>query len=193
MLYLLIGVVGLVFAARGAAQESYRYPSLGERADYLADRTVGLRPALISGLVAGMRHLTDSPEEWGQGASDYGKRFASRYGRLVICESIQFGLGAALREDNRYLRSSRSGFLPRLGYAVSSTVLARKPDGGRTLSFSALAGHSGSAIAAAHWYPSSNSRAAEAAKLTGFSLGMTAGVNVAREFAPELKRLFRRP
>lgn len=193
MLYFLIGAIGLIFAVKGAAQESYRYPSLGERAEHLADRTLGLRPAVISGLVAGMRQWTDSPEEWGQGASGYGKRLASRHGRMVICESMQFGLGAALREDNRYLRSSRSGFLPRLGYAVSSTVLARKPHGGRTLSFSALAAHSASAVAAAHWYPSSNSRATEAARMTGLSLGLTAGMNIAREFKPELKRLFRRP
>ncbi len=174
------------------AQEEYRFPTLGERAELLTDRTVGLRPALLTSFVAGVRHWSDNPEEWGQGASGYGKRFASRYGRLAICEGIQFGLGAALREDTRYLRSTRSGVLPRLGYAVSSTVLARKPDGGRTLSLSALAGHAGGAFAAAHWYPSSNSRAAETARMTGLSLGIAAGVNIAREFAPELKRLFRR-
>lgn len=190
--YLLAAIAGLGLAATGAAQEGYRFPSLGERAEYLADRTVGLRPALTSSLIAGIRHLSDSPEEWGQGASGYGKRLASRHGRLAICESLQFGLGAAFREDNRYLRSSRSGFLPRLGDAVASTVLARKPEGGRTASFSTLAAHSGSAIAAAYWHPSPNSRAAEAARTAGFSLGLAAGMNVAREFSPELKRLFRR-
>jgi len=165
---------------------------MSERADYLAGRTVGLKPALWSGFVAGVRQWTDSPEEWDQGAEGYARRYGSYYGRLVVQQGLKFGLEPVFKEDSRYMPSTKSGFLPRLSHALVSPFLARKPDGARRLALATLAAYAGAGYVAAQWCPPSHSTASYGLRATGLSIGFNMVGNAAREFSPELKRAFRR-
>ena len=58
-----------------------------------------------SAAYAGILQGLDAPEEWGQGAGAYGKRFASTLGGSAIHGVLAFGLDSALHQDPRYFRS----------------------------------------------------------------------------------------
>ncbi len=81
-----------------------------------------------AGMSAGIDQWTDNPEEWRQGASAYGKRYANILGQYSIQRTFTFALSAGLQEDNRYFNSGKSGFWPRTKYALESGILARHND-----------------------------------------------------------------
>ena len=137
---------------------------------------------LRTGAAAGIQQWQDSPEEWGQGAKGYGKRFASGMGRNAIQQTVTYGLDSALRLDTGFQRSKREGFFPRLKDALAQNVTSRTRSGNRVISAPRLVGvYTGSIIAAETWYPDRYSykdglRHGTTTLLTGF------GINVVREF-----------
>jgi hypothetical protein len=81
-------------------------------------RTFGIGSILDSAAGAGIRQWGDTPKEWKHGAEGYGDRLGSSYATHLIRETLEYGASAALREDNRYIRSGESGFWKRSKHAV---------------------------------------------------------------------------
>src|SRR5215470_18500673 len=104
---------------------------------------------------AGVDQWKDKPEEWEQGASGYGKRFANILGQYSIQRTVTYGLASLLHEDNRYFNSGKRGFWSRTGYSLASGVLARHDDGTRHLSVSQLGGVAAGAFLSRTWQPAS--------------------------------------
>lgn len=121
---------------------------------YLFD-AFGPYPFLDAAVAGSISQATNSPPEWQQGFGAYGMRFASNYGIALITTTTRYGLAEAFREDTIYYRCSCSGFFPRLGHSLISTVTARRgEDGHEVLSFPAIAApYAGTMIAVAGWYP----------------------------------------
>ena len=141
-----------------------------------------------AGLSAGLDQWDDKPEEWEQGASGYGKRFANILGQYSIQRTVTFGLGSALHEDNRYFNSGKQGFWPRTGYALTSGFLARHDDGSRSLSFSEVGGVAAGAFLSRLWQPASQGSAGDGAVSFGITMGSNAGFSIVKEFLPDLGR-----
>ena len=141
-----------------------------------------------AGLSAGIDQWNDSPEEWGQGASAYGKRYANILGQYSIQRTVTFGLSSLLHEDNRYFNSGKSGFWPRTRYALESGILARHDDGRRYISLSQLGGVAAGAFLARTWLPPSQSSPGNAAVSFGITMGGNIGFGVVKEFLPDLGR-----
>src|SRR5258708_30751159 len=93
------------------------------------------------------------------------------YAEDVIRGTLQFGVSAALHEDNRYFVSRETGFLKRTKYAVMSTFLARHDNGSRSFSFSRIGGTAGSAFISRAWQPPSPTTAGDGARTFGFTMG----------------------
>ena len=108
-----------------------------------------------AGFSAGLDQWHDKPEEWEQGASGYGKRFANIVGQYSIQRTVTFGVSSVLHEDNRYFNSGKKGFWPRTGYALASGILARHDDGKLRVSVSQIGGVAASAFLARLWQPPS--------------------------------------
>jgi hypothetical protein len=162
-----------------------------EKFDFYLKKTYGPGAWLTSASSAGVRQWLDSPPEWGQGMEGYGRRFASSMGRKTIKNTVQFGVGAALREDPRYFPSTRRGFLPRVWHAVSFTFAPRNDNGERTLGVSRVAGALTAGFVSNTWYPDRLSDTSHALSRAGLMLGGDAGMNLLREFWPDLKRAIR--
>jgi hypothetical protein len=141
-----------------------------------------------AGFSAGIDQANDKPEEWEQGASGYGKRFANILGQYSIQRTVTYGLGSALHEDNRYFNSGKKGFWPRTGYALSSGILARHDDGSRHFSISQVGGVAAGAFLARVWLPPSQSSAGDGAVSFGITMGSNAGFGIVKEFLPDLGR-----
>lgn len=143
---------------------------------------------LKAGFSAGINQLDEKPEEWGQGASGYGKRYGDILGQYVIQRTVTFGLSSVLHEDNRYFNSGKSGFWPRAGYAVESGILARHDDGSRHISISYLGGVAAGAFLSRLWQPPSQSSAQNGAISFGITTASNMGFGVVKEFLPDLGR-----
>jgi hypothetical protein len=142
-----------------------------------------------AGFSAGIDQWNDKPQEWEQGASGYGKRFANILGQYSIQRTVTFGLGSALHEDNRYFNSGKKGLWSRTGYALSSAVLARHDDGSRHLSISELGGVAAGAFLSRTWQPPSQHSAGAGAVSFGITMANSMGFSVVKEFLPDLGRV----
>ena len=141
-----------------------------------------------AGLSAGIDQWKDKPQEWQQGVSGYGKRFASITGQHTIQRSATFGVASILHEDNRYFNSGKKGFWPRIAYALASSVLARHNDGSRNFSVSQVGGVAAGAFLSRLWQPPSQHRAGDGAVSFGITMGSNTAFSVVKEFLPDLGR-----
>ena len=141
---------------------------------------------------AALGQASNEPPEWGQGASGYGTRLASGYGRLVINRTIRFGVAALDHEDPRFSYSNEAGFWRRFRYASIHYVAARTDSGKRIPAFSRFAGTYGAAFIANEWYPESRANTGHALMRGSTALAAGWGWNVFREFWPDIKRSLRR-
>jgi hypothetical protein len=147
---------------------------------------------LKAGFSGGINQWKDTPPEWEQGASGYGKRFADILGQYSIQRTATFGLSSALHEDNRYFNSGKKGVWSRTGYAVASGILARHDDGSRHLSISQLGGVAAGAFLSRTWQPPSQHSPGDAAVSFGITMGSNMGFGVLKEFLPDLGRAIRK-
>ena len=147
---------------------------------------------LKAGFSAGIDQWNDKPAEWEQGASGYGKRYANILAQYSIQRTVTFGLSSGLHEDNRYFNSGKKRFWSRIGYAMSSGLLARHDDGSRHLSVSQLGGTAAGAFLARSWLPPSQNSAGDGAVSFGMTMGSNIGFNTVKEFLPDLGRAISR-
>jgi hypothetical protein len=160
----------------------YVFPTSQQRFKRYVSDTVGPLRLARTGFSAGIDQWRDRPEEWGQGAEGYGKRFASGLGRNAIQQTVTYGLDSAFQLDTGFQRSKRKGFFPRFKDALVQNVTSRTKSGNRVISVPRFAGvYTGSIIAAETWYPERYNykdglRHGTTTMLTGF------GINLLREF-----------
>jgi hypothetical protein len=150
--------------------------------NYLFD-AFGPYPIAVASVSAGIDQMDNSPPEWSQGASGYGRRFGSALGIEAVSTTTRFALSEALRQDPLYYRCECSGVFPRLGHAVVSAFTARTgEDGHQVFSVPALVGpYAGSFTAVYAWYPN-RFGAKDALRMGNYSLLEYVGGNVALEF-----------
>lgn len=145
-----------------------------------------------AGFSAGIDQWNNKSPEWGQGGSGYGKRYVNILGQYSIQRTVTFGLSSALHEDNRYFNSGKKEFWPRIGYAISSGILARHDDGSRHISISQLGGVAAGAFLSRSWQPRSQNSAGDGAVSFGITMGSNMGFGVVKEFLPDLGRAIRK-
>jgi hypothetical protein len=148
-----------------------------------------LTPAFGAALAQG----NNEPPEWGQGASGFGTRLASGYGRMVINRTIRFGVAALDHEDPRFAPSNEKGFWRRFRRSSVDYVLPHTDRGTRIPAFSRFASAYGTAFIANAWYPESRANASHAMMRGSTSLAVSYAWHVFREFWPDIKRAIHRP
>jgi hypothetical protein len=158
------------------------------RTKYKRD-TFGRGAAARVGVGAAVGTARNSPHQWGRGAGGLGKRMASGFGTNVVKNTIEFGVAGARHEQMGYQRSGKKGFGPRLGYALTSTVITHKTTTGkRTPAVGRISGAFGSGLISRVWQPAGMRTVGGGLATGGVMLGVDAGTHVAREFWPERKR-----
>jgi hypothetical protein len=169
----------------------FRPLTLRERSKLYLNTMVSPLGFLKAGASAGLDQWKDSPTDWEQGASGYGKRFGNILGQYSIQRTVTFGLGSALREDNRYFNSGKKRLWSRTGYAVASGILARHNDGSRHFSISQVGGVAAGAFISRAWLPPSQHSAGDGAVSFGITMASNMGFAVVKEFLPDVGRAIR--
>ena len=169
--------------ARTQPGQLYRRPTEKEKLRNYAFDTVGPYPLIGAVIAGGVQQAYGTPKEWGGGIGGYGPRVASNFGINLVTQTTRYGLAEVFREDTLYYRCECSGFGPRLGHALISTVTARRGDDGhRVFSFAALAApYARTEAAALLWYPS-RYEPMDGFRNGNYNLLVQAGLNVALEF-----------
>jgi hypothetical protein len=132
----------------------------------------------------------DHPGDWAQGWDMYGVRVASHFGQNFIKRQILFGVQALDHETPGHLRSTRQGFKNRVVDAVRYTFISNSDSGKPMPAYSRLIAAYGAAYISRTWYPSSYHTFAAGLSAGSVSLGIDVGMNLLREFGPDIKKKF---
>jgi len=169
-------------ATTNTTTPDYVFPTPRERFNRYVKNTVGPERLLRSAAAAAISQWNDSPEEWGQGAKGYGKRFASSMGQNAIQQTVTYGLDSALKLDTGFKKSKREGFFPRLKDALAQNVTSRNRSGDRVISIPRFAGvYTGAIISHETWYPDRYNYK-DGIRSGTTTLLISFGINVVREF-----------
>jgi hypothetical protein len=161
---------------------------VNDKLNFHLQKSVGPWAIVGDAAYAGILQEADTPTEWGQGGSGYGKRLASTAACSGIHSGLAFGLDAALHEDPRYFRSASGGFWHRAGHAFRGTVLTRTDHGTETLSIWRFGSAYGAAYLSNQWYPGRLNTVGLGFAEGSLQLGFDLASNLASEFWPDLKR-----
>jgi hypothetical protein len=173
------------------APEPWRKPTGEERLALYARETFGATPLLAAGIGASVSFGMGSPEEWPQDFSGYSRRFGNNAAQHYIRSTAIHGIAAVLREDNTYYRSRKQGVGARIGYAVKHAFMARNSDGNLRFSTSRFVGGVGTSKLSRIWVPPSWKNWDNVVISYGLWSATEAGINVGKEFFPDIVRAFR--
>jgi hypothetical protein len=138
-------------------------------------------------------HINLEPPEWGGGFGGYGKRLGSRIGTGVIQGTIQSAGTAALGQEPRYVRSSDSGILHRVGHAFVYTLVTYNNEGKNRPALATLGSYYASSMIAVTWYPGRYTVLGDGVRDGNRQVILAALMNQFQEFWPEIRRyVFRR-
>jgi hypothetical protein len=130
---------------------------------------------------------TNTPTAWGRSASGYFKRAGTEYASFAIQNSVYQGGSALLHNQVQYVPCQCPGFWHRSGYALQMTALTYH-NGHKVIDVPQFAGAYAGGMIPILWYPRGYSPLGEGAVNGTVQLGLMAGVDEIREFAPEVKR-----
>jgi len=135
--------------------------------------------------------IAGEPEGWGRTFRGYGQRAGTEFVLYTAEEAMHDAGDAALGLDPRYFPCRCSGLWHRSRNALKMTVLAYDGNGKLHLDLPRFAGDYGSSMLVTTWYPAPYSPLAQGVKMGHMQVGLDAGVNLLREFRPEIKRFLR--
>ncbi|GIU75860.1 MAG: hypothetical protein KatS3mg004_2947 [Bryobacteraceae bacterium] len=170
---------------RTVERANYRPPTAAERWEIYWRSTYASPGAFFRAAGPALGdHLNHRPGTWPQGAEGYARRFANRFARFTLQDSISHASSAALGYETRYVRCGCQGFFRRFGHALAWNFLTLDRHGHTVVN----APRVGAAFAAEFignaWMPPGYRTTAEAVRGVGVQLGIGALFNTVREFAP---------
>ena len=183
---ILVASIAVAIPVMGLAQP---FEALGvtEKLSYHIERSAGPLALVGDAAYAAILQEADTPTEWGQGASGYGKRFASTAAASGIHSALAFALDSTLHEDPRYFRAASGGFWRRTGHAFRGIILTRTDRGTETLSIWRLGSDYGAAYLSNQWYPGRLNTVGLGFAEGSLQLGFDVLSNLASEFWPDIK------
>jgi len=134
--------------------------------------------------------IGNDPREWGRSWEGYGKRVGTMFALFTIDTGVHEAGDAALGLDPRYFRCRCRGGLRRSWNAVELSFLAYDGKGRKRFDLPQLAGAYGSSMIVTTWYPQRYDPLVQGVQMGQQQIGFVVGINLIREFSPELKRFF---
>lgn len=166
----------------------------GGKFRYYASETY-LNPAALVGPAfrAGIRMAnppgkgaTLYPKEWRQGAEAFGRNYGDAVAERVSFNTARFVSGAIVHEDPRYLPSSSRNVFARSLHALSYTFVDRSDSGRCRPALSNFVGAAAGGFVGNAYLPSGFNDVTHAGQRSALQLGLVAGGNLFREFAPQM-------
>ena len=149
---------------------------------------------ILAGWDAGLAQAADDDPTFGQGAEGYGRRYGAAVADRVSNDFFHtFVFPVIFRQDPRYYRQGYGTGRSRLRHALTHVFVARSDRGGTMFNYSEWLG-TASAVALSNTYHPGNDRGfGPASGRVAVNIGIDAGVDILREFWPEVVRKFKLP
>ena len=146
------------------------------------------------GYDAGIDQAENRDPAFGQDAAGCCKRFGAGLAGQASSEFFKdFAYPTLCSQDHRYYRLTRGGNGRRLLHAAGHAFIARREDGTHMFNFSGWLGTS-SVVALSNLYHPDYARGfSPAAQRIGYAVLSDAGIDVRREFWPEISRKLKLP
>lgn len=144
------------------------------------------------GALAGISQAENSEPEYRQGASGYGKRYATAFADGTI-ENFMTGaiLPSVLRQDPRYFQLGQGSFVHRTEYAVSRIFVTRADSGKAQFNYSELFGSFIAAgISTYSYHPRPDRTVTNSLSVWGSQVGYDTLTIFVKEFWPDIRRHF---
>jgi len=134
---------------------------------------------------------------WGQGVDGFSKRFGTRVTQSMAKGTGQALVGAMFHEDPRFYPSRKEKFWPRVGFALTHTLIVRNDNGHPQFSAGRVAGAFSSGFSGMAWTPDPINTTSAAMVRVGTSMGGVVAGSLWKEFEPDVLNLassiFRKP
>jgi hypothetical protein len=144
------------------------------------------------GVMNGVGAIGGISDDWGTGASAFGRRLGSRYASHFLSSTVRYGVGALHGEDPRFYRSGKEGFKARTGFVLRRTFVTTMDDGSTSIAAGRLAGTLAGNTLQSYMRVQNDDPIINGMMNAGFGLGTDAAVRMLREFWPDIKKKFRR-
>ena len=131
--------------------------------------------------------ISNMPEEW-SGGSGFARRGIARLGSGLVSDAVGHSVAAVLGHRVAYDPCACIGGWLRTRHALARGFVTRADDGRTVAHTSLFVAKFGAAALANGWYPKSYT-AGDTVREGFLGIGVSAALNIAREFAPELIRL----
>jgi hypothetical protein len=149
---------------------------------------------LSSGFEAGLDQASNRDPTFGQGAAGYGKRFSADFADQVSSKFFSdFAYPAIFSEDPRYYRMAHGPVTKRLMHAAGHALVARRVDGTNMPNYSEWLGTVSGATLSNTYHPGKERGVGSVSQRVGYSLIQDLGLDVLREFWPEISRKLKLP
>lgn len=147
-----------------------------------------------TGLFTMSDQIRDVPPGWDKRPEGFAKRLGTREAQFVVQNSITALGNAALNWEPRYDRCRCDGFWPRTWHAVNRNfVTCWGPDQHLRPQLMPYVGAFGGAVMSASWQPNNPDVLVKGYQGAVTQVAVGIGVNWLAEFAPQIKRILRRP
>jgi hypothetical protein len=149
---------------------------------------------LAAGFNAGLDQSSNRDPTFGRGGLGYGRRFGANFAGQTASRFFgDFLYPTIFSEDPRYYRMAQGSNKARLWHAMSHTVVARRDNGRPMFNFTEWLGTASSVTFNNVYHPGNQPGVPAAARNGAFVLLQDMGIDVLREFWPEIARKFKMP
>jgi hypothetical protein len=136
---------------------------------------------------------TNTPSEWGDGGSGFGKRVASNHATSMIQNSFSAVGNGLLRYEPRYDICKCSGTWPRVRHALIRNFLTyNRTEREWRPQIPLYAAAAGTGILSGTWLPDNKTHWSRASRSIVVQATFGSLSNLVGEFAPEIKRMLKR-
>jgi hypothetical protein len=145
---------------------------------------------VLIGFVAGLGQASNTNPTYGQGASGYGKRYATSYADNAVENFMASAvLPSLLHQDPRYYQLGHGGFMRRTEHAVSRVLITRSDSGKTQFNYSEIFGAGIAAGISTYTYHSkSEQNFGNVVSVWGTQMGWDIVTYMIKEFWPDLRR-----
>jgi hypothetical protein len=149
---------------------------------------------LGAGFYAGIDQAQNRDPTFGQGAEGYGKRYGASFAAQTSFRFFSdFAYPSIFSEDPRYYRLAHGSAQKRLLHAVEHTFVAYHDDGTHMFNYSEWMGAATAVALSDRLHPGNEHGFGPAAKWASFAVMTEMGLDVLREFWPEIARKLKMP